>query len=617
MFNRALDAAFTGKGVTARIGANLFEILPAESAAFWRTWTQKALAGEHVKTERLYHSPVGDYWLEYRMFPLYEAGKTLGVFVSSDDMTKEWKTALALEHSEEDHRRLFNENPLPIWVVDRETFQILHVNRAICDLLGYSEAELLQKKVMDLRLEEDLPHFHREHAHLIASEGDATVQTRHRTKRGELIDVRLFSHAVTFNGRPARVSLVQDITEQLRAERELARANERFRLASEAITSVVYEMDRPTGRFVASSSFYLLTGFDPVEEPEILTLSWWASRIHADDFEHIRESIDTAYRTADRYDAEYRIQHKDGHYLYVWHRGILVKDESGEVIRVTGTVQDITQRKEMEAQVIRERNNALTAMMAAEEMNRLKSNFLANMSHEIRTPLTGILGFSQLLSESISDPVLRGFAESIETSAKRLEETLHSILDLAILESKKLVLSPSETDINVEIERICASMQPLVAHGGVELRFMPTQDIFAQLDREYFEKVISQLVHNAIKFTPEGTVVVRTETGESAQQDVTTVAGFERYTVGEHPVGERLRVIIEDTGVGIPEEALAMIFEEFKQVSTGYSRTYEGAGLGLAISSRIVMAMGGSIEVCSAQGVGSTFIVRLPMVAVG
>ena len=408
----------------------------------------------------------------------------------------------------------------------------------------------------------------------------------------------------------------EDITTRDDAERKLRAANERFRLAADAISSVVYELDRASGRFTATSSFKTLTGFDHEQTPEILRQEWWYGRIHPEDVERVRTHIASADAdpTRDRYEVEYRFRHASGQYLYVWHRGVLIKDTHGTTVRVVGSVQDISERKQMEAVLLEERNTALIAKATAEEMSRLKSNFLANMSHELRTPMTAILGFSQLIAESSENEEIRNFASTIESGATRLLETLNALLDHARIEAKNIAVNPTAVNVNVATQEICRLLEPLAFERSIDLHFSPSaKEQTATIDEEHFRAIVTNLIGNAIKFTSQGRVIVHTSFKNDAVKYPLHLERFSTHVVGEHPCCEHFVVSVHDTGTGIAMENLPMIFEEFKQESHGYNRTYEGNGLGLTISSRLALAMGGSIEVQSAKGIGSTFIVRLPL----
>ncbi len=251
----------------------------------------------------------------------------------------------------------------------------------------------------------------------------------------------------------------------------------------------------------------------------------------------------------------------------------------GEQLLFTAAVRDITVRKRFETELI-------AAKEQAEEMARLKSAFLTNVSHEIRTPITAILGFSEILSEEVKSEHLE-FTESINRSGKRLLHTLNAILDLSKLESDAMEMYIETVDVSGAVRDVVKRFAPAAAERGVVLRSeLPDDEIEALLDRAAVHRVLDNLVDNAVKFTEEGEVVV-------------SIDPFQGGTC----------LMVRDTGVGISETFVPHLFDAFKQESTGLTRSYEGTGLGLAVTRRLVEALGGTITVESRQGEGTTFTV--------
>ena len=249
---------------------------------------------------------------------------------------------------------------------------------------------------------------------------------------------------------------------------------------------------------------------------------------------------------------------------------------------IQGVFRDATERQRYEHQLIE-------AKERAEELLRLKSSFLNNMSHELRTPLTSILGYAEVLVEETGEHESE-FAQHIARSAKRLQNTLDSVLDLAQLESGKTDLKLEPMDLAAEVKSSVELLESLAYQKGLMLKtLVSSPSTCVRADEAFIHRMVNNLVGNAIKFTQNGSVVV--EVG--ARQDEV----FLRVT---------------DTGVGIDPEFKEYLFDEFRQESTGLKRTHEGSGLGLAITKRLVDLLGGTIEVQSQKGLGSTFTVLLP-----
>ncbi len=227
----------------------------------------------------------------------------------------------------------------------------------------------------------------------------------------------------------------------------------------------------------------------------------------------------------------------------------------------------------------------------AQEMSRLKSAFLANMSHEIRTPLTSILGFAEMLADTDLEEPYSDFVLRIQRSSNRLLETLTSVLDLSQLEAGALHLSPRAFIVNEVVEDAVQGFARTAEDKAIELTLsLPDEPVEVMLDRAALQRVVSNLVGNAVKFTSAGGVDVHLTAND-----------------------EEVELRVSDTGVGISESFLPYLFDPFVQEYSGQARTFEGTGLGLAISRDLIELMQGEITVESVKGEGSTFTVRLPV----
>ncbi|MDP7151149.1 MAG: response regulator [Paracoccaceae bacterium] len=229
----------------------------------------------------------------------------------------------------------------------------------------------------------------------------------------------------------------------------------------------------------------------------------------------------------------------------------------------------------------------------AEVANRAKSAFLANMSHEIRTPMNGILGMAELLSESASgDDEQRLYVETIRSSAEALLVIINDILDYSKIEADKMELHPAPFDLERSIHEVILLLQPSARDKGLTFLvdydlFLPTQFVG---DPGRIRQILTNLLGNAVKFTPSGHVLVR----------VTGVTSKDGRSA-------RIHLNVEDTGIGIPADKIQHVFGEFNQVETEKNRQFEGSGLGLAITRQLVMMMGGDIWADSEEGRGSCF----------
>jgi signal transduction histidine kinase len=226
-----------------------------------------------------------------------------------------------------------------------------------------------------------------------------------------------------------------------------------------------------------------------------------------------------------------------------------------------------------------------------ERANKLKDEFLATTSHELRTPLTAILGFTAVLKDEIPEEAgYREFLDIIEDSGTRLMDTLNSLLDLAKLRAGMMEIVLEPANIYHQCRAGVSGYIQSARNMGLSLSIVKPKDtVFALIDVQGFQRVLANLVGNAIKFTTEGEISIEMDADE-----------------------ESVFVRVRDTGIGIDSKFLPQLFDEFVQESDGPSRTYEGTGLGLAITARLVHLMDGQIHVESEKGVGSTFDLTFP-----
>lgn len=263
-------------------------------------------------------------------------------------------------------------------------------------------------------------------------------------------------------------------------------------------------------------------------------------------------------------------------------------DSSGAISHFIAIEEDITEQKKMISELI-------LAKEQAEEVSRIKSSLLANMSHEIRTPLNGILGFAELLKEDAQDAEQRHMAEIIYSSGSRLMNTLNSILDLSLIESQSDKIKLKPIDLNLLVQESTMLFNAMALRKGLYLNsLLSNEPLIAIGDENLINKIINNLVNNALKFTKTGGVTVKVAVKQK-NQDLFAC------------------ILVLDTGIGIPDEYKDIIFKEFRQASEGHTRAFEGTGLGLHIAARFAQVMGGEITVESTLGQGSCFTCWLPL----
>ena len=249
---------------------------------------------------------------------------------------------------------------------------------------------------------------------------------------------------------------------------------------------------------------------------------------------------------------------------------------------------------ELEHRVLERTAELAAAMERAEAADRIKSAFLASMSHELRTPLNSIIGFTGILLQGLAGPLNDEQNKQlgmVQKSARHLLSLINDVLDISKIEAGQLELATGTFSLRPSLEKILMLLTPMAKEKGLELRSHIADDIgTVTTDQRRFEQIIINLLNNALKFTEKGYVSLacRIENGNCL-------------------------IEIADSGIGMEESALKTIFEPFRQIDSGLARKHEGTGLGLSICRKLLEMMGGSIDVKSRPGQGSTFYVSFPL----
>ena len=380
-----------------------------------------------------------------------------------------------------------------------------------------------------------------------------------------------------------------------RASQRLKEAETRWNFALEGSAQGVWDWDLVQGTLYSSPGNQRLFGYPAEERNDPLEV--WFDRIHPEDRAAVRDALERHARgETPLYGAEYRLRHRDGHYLWIESRGMAVADGTpGPARRIIGTHTDITTRRALEER-LRDLNTDLESKVAERTTqlvaaNRAKSEFLANMSHEIRTPMSAIIGLSQLLLESDLAGRPRDYLERIYRSATALLNILNDILDYSKIEAGHLTLEAVPLSLGEVLAgtRALFALQAEEKHLTLSFTLAPEVPNGLLGDPLRLRQVLNNLVGNALKFTQRGTIAVKVERLEQSGETLL------------------LKISVQDSGVGLTPEEAEHLFAPFQQADNSTTRRFGGTGLGLSISKRLVELMGGEIGVVSQAGGGSTF----------
>ena len=276
-------------------------------------------------------------------------------------------------------------------------------------------------------------------------------------------------------------------------------------------------------------------------------------------------------------------------YRWIAWEDYAIRDQNGHLVEIQSVGRDVTERKGLEVALTEARDKA-------QDANRAKSHFLATMSHEIRTPMNGVLGMARLLLETSLTPDQKTYADAIRQSGLALLSLIEDILDFSKIESGALVIEQTDVALHPLVEGVAELLATRAHSKGIDIVTAITADVPKVItgDAIRLRQVLTNLVGNAIKFTEKGGVLVSA-------------------TIDRDSGEPELRFMVRDTGIGVPLEKQAQIFDEFVQADSSHARRFEGTGLGLAISKRIVDAMGGKIGISTSDDTGSVFWMTLPL----
>ncbi|WP_164754365.1 PAS domain-containing protein [Mesorhizobium sp. M7A.F.Ca.US.008.03.1.1] len=524
------------------------------------------------------HNPDGRWYQVYDMRT--DDGTFIGVRVDISEI-KSREAALRDSMRQIDlFRHVMDELPVAAFIKAQD-LSIEFVNKAWCAITGLAKEDVIGRTDRQLFGAQDADGYSHDDTQVavtgIVKEVEEPVTHRDGTVR-QLMTRK--SRLVALDGSVHLVGSSTDITDVKARERALEesmRENEVFRSLIDNVPVSIYAKRSDLRQFYVNKGWCDLTGFSKEE-----AIGKTDIEIFGPDGEAFVNGDLAVLRTGETQEVEETVTLADGSVRHQFARkGAMIASDGS--LYLIGSTTDITELKMREAELREARQRAVLA-------DRAKSEFLANMSHEIRTPMNGVLGMAELLAKSDLDPKQKTFTDIIVKSGNALLTIINDILDFSKIDAGQLVLDPAPFNLAEAIEDVATLVSTRAKEKDLELivRVEPRLESLFIGDVGRIRQIVTNLLGNAVKFTDEGHVLV----------DVT----------GERvPTGTKLTISVTDTGIGIPEEKLKLVFEKFSQVDTSSTRRHEGTGLGLAITSRLVELMGGDIGVESAEGKGSTF----------
>ena len=572
--------------VRAAAARNAYAVPPEQLEAFLQERLAAHRRGDGVSEHRLHDGR----WLQVNVRRT-EDGSRIGVWTDVSEIKRREE---ALRQSEQ--RFLSMTANIPGMVFQASfgqgaDFRFTFISEGVRELFGVEpEAALADIAVLRRRI----------HPEDAQSVGAAMMQATVQFSRFDA-EFRIFDRSGTLKwlrcmASPQRLNdgdvrwdgVVEDVTDRKRYEFALRESEERYALAMQGANEGLWYWDIVTGDVAMSPRLADLVGMavpDPAEAQRL-----FAERVHPED----RERRRAAYRDhmsgrTPVFACEYRIQDGSGGWRWLFDRGLAQRDGFGRAFRMAGSASDVTARKAYEHEL-------RAAKEAAEMANRTKTELLANVSHELRTPLNAIIGFSQIIRDELMGPVgtpkYQEYATDINASGAHLLAVINDILDMAKIEAGKAELAEEEIDVGQAAEAALRLVKQRAEEATLAIECcLPGNLPRLRADARKLKQILINLLSNSVKFTPAGGAI-------TLSADLAPCGG--------------MVIRVRDTGIGIAPEDIAKALAPFGQVDSRLNRRYEGTGLGLTLVQSLIRLHGGSVDLESQLGAGTTVAVLFP-----
>lgn len=516
---------------------------------------------------------------------VYLSVASVSALVTAAVLEERKKAEVRLVDTEQRYQHLFDSSPDPTWVIDVSSGVVLAVNEAAIRNYGYSREEFLALTVFDLR-PADEPHSSSN------AEWDPGTQvrgesSRHRCKDGSKVDVEISSHAITWDGRPARLVHAHDVTRRRRSDEALRETQERLRQVITSSGAVIYELRVHNGEITLewiSDNLPRILGYSVEEAKSPL---WWSSNVHPED----RKRLNGRPGLASYLDgtSEYRFRDLEGRFRWLREEQRVTRDEQGELVSVVGAWLDITESRQLEQQMHQSQKMEAVGQLAG------------GIAHDFNNILTVILAESEevLAHEGVTDPRSRASLEEVRSSAERAAALTRQLLTF----SRRQIISPTSINLNEIVVGMEKMLRRLIGEQ-IHMTFFPALQLHRTVaDKGQIEQVFLNLAVNARDAMSSGGVLTIE----------TSNVHLDHHYLATHPgvlPGDYVMLAVSDTGTGMGEDVKAHLFEPFFTTKT----PGKGTGLGLATCYAIARQFGGHIGVQSEPGQGTTMQVYFPAV---
>lgn len=515
-------------------------------------------------------------YFDFIYAPIYndEETEVIGISVVATEVTDQVLAQKKLEETEYKFENLIKQSDFSIALYKGKDLVIDMANNAM--LKSWNK----DSSVIGKTLEEALPELQGQPFVEILRNIYDTRQT-YTSKEGEVFlerDGQLkklyynFSYKPLFNQKGdiyAILNVATDVTEMVETKKQLKQNEERYRNLADSLPIIVWTADKDGKTDYYNQKWYDYTGFEGVESREDVT----KKLLHPNDYDRALEVWRASNQNKVPYEIEYQFRDRTKENSYKWFlgRALPIKDQQGDVVQWIGTCTDIDDFKQFQQQ---------------------KDNFLGIASHELKTPLTSLKLYSQFLEKNLrkqEDYKNAEVARKMDDQINKLTSLVNDLLDVTKIQNGQILLSKADFDFDELVKEIIDEQQMSTNH---KIELEANQIGMVQADRHRISQVMSNLISNAIKYSPLGDRIQITTNKTS---------------------DNKILFSVKDFGIGIPDDKKDKVFEQYYRVSGSKEHTFPGLGLGLYISSEIIKRSGGKIFVNSVEGKGSVFSFEIPI----
>ncbi len=577
---------FTGKTLEQEKGEGWTKSIHPEDLDYCYSTYKKNFDSrkEYVIEYRLRRYDNEYHWIMEKGVPVFaENGNFSGFMGSCFDFDSLKKAEETLRENEELHKNLVESLTEGVIISDLYD-RIIFANKRLCEMTGYSLEEVIGNYAYNL--------------FLVRKDWGKVLQKTKLRYSGvsDRYEIRVFkkdgsSFWVNVSGSPYKnskgeiigtIGALSDITENKVARKILEMSERKYRSVVEQVREVIFQTDAEGSISFINPFWTEITGYSNEETIGKNLLDY----VHPEEKKYcVDQFVNIIYQKKPFIRFTTRFKTKKNEYRWVEVNARMSYDENKNILGTSGTVSDIHEIKLTEKELI-------IAKEKAEESDRLKSNFLAQVSHEIRSPLNIILSYSYMIREELKERMNNEFEDAFEAinhSGKRLLRTIDLILNMSLLQTGKQEISIKSLDLNPLLKNLVNEFTPTAKRKNIDLKFDVVIGLPEVKADEYtITQAFQNLIDNAIKYTNEGYVEIIMRSNEN-----------------------KISVDINDTGIGISKSYMQKLFEPFSQEDDGYTRKFEGTGLGLALTKKYVELNEAELVVKSKKNEGTTFTIIL------